>query len=90
MAQAVDNSSEMPKDHNQIDKDLGNKLESENLEELNLEQDRKIDVIGDYLRQKKLENQNLDLDTIEMIKKEIIFDHQNRYIERSVIINQRF
>lgn len=77
----------MPNDHTQMENELNNKLESDNLEDIHLEQDRKIDVIGDYLKSKKLDNQNLDQDTIEMIKKEIIFDHQNRYIERSVIIN---
>lgn len=47
------------------------------------------DFIGRVLKEKGLLGKKLDQNTSNQIKQEIIYNHQNRYIERSIIINQR-
>lgn len=48
------------------------------------------DVVGQILREKGLYGKQLDTRTVEEIKREIVYNLQNRYIERSEIITQRF
>ena len=50
----------------------------------------KDDVVGQMLKERGLLGKPLDQKTADEIKKEIIYNLQNRYIERSEIINQRF
>lgn len=50
----------------------------------------KDDVVGQSLREKGLLGKKMDKETIDNIKIEIINNFQNRYFERSEIMNQRF
>ena len=50
----------------------------------------KEDIIGHNLKEKGLLGKKMDKDTIDNIKIEIINNFQNRYFERSEIMNQRF
>lgn len=48
------------------------------------------DIVGQLLKEKGLYGKNLDVKTAGEIKREIVYNLQNRYIERSEIITQRF
>ncbi len=49
MVQILDTSSEAPKDSNNMEVDMMIKEDAQNIYDLQLEGERKTDVIGDYL-----------------------------------------